>query len=845
MTIVEDRPVAFARPAPLPPAGTSDTSRWRLPARLARREVRRRPWRTLLVVFLIGVPVAGLVLGDIAYRTDQLPTDPVRELGAASATAYLYTDGRSVDLPALVERVAPGFRANGRLVMWQEGTLPLRSVAQPNSIAWTEVRTVDLAQPLTAGLVHVVEGGVPRSADEAVLSRSAARALGVGVGGVLDLVRPAQTFTVVGITDDDHGLMIAPGFDVDVVQPNTMGTRLLLDGPAVDVVAGHVWPSGFGLSMVYPSDHMSTDPVDLLVGWLAGVMLMAVLGVVVAAAFAVSGRRQLVCIGQLSASGADPAIIRRYLALQGTVSGVVAATGGAVVAVVAAHVLGDIVANDGRLVVDLSDIVVVVLTAVVVATVAAIVPSRSLVRSSVLSALGGRRPVTPVRRRQVPIGVGLLTAGSLGLFVAVSAASAGSGDPVGSMLLGTVAGLATLAGICCVCPVVVDLIARFGGRTGGSLRLATRSLGRHRARSAALLAAVVAITSAGVAVGSALDQALESRDEFNGQPMDRRTVEVFTSMPSAGGSGANTLIPVDDGVRASVERVVGPVRWIETRTARARSMAPDPMGDTATVADPEVLEALGLDAGERAFVERHDAVFIDPFRDALSQSSTSQWPGMLPGMAVPVLHPRVEQGQRLLVSPALAAERNLRLDVGSTFAVLDHDITRDEYDALQDLSVASSDAAYFRGIADVGPSIAFLAALPIDDWSTVARLAVMGALLFLVLAVVAIGMALWAAEGRDERDALVALGAPPGVLARSAALRAWFLATVGAVLGVPFGWWIISVVSSAADTSVQFPWVIAGGVLVAVPVIVASITLAGSAAGQRARRTRSVMAIAD
>lgn len=844
MTIVEDRPAAIAQPMPLPPAGTSDTSRWRLPARLARREVRRRPWRTLLVVLLIGVPVAGLVLGDIVYRTDQLPPDPAREFGAASGSAYLYGDGTSADLPALVERAAPDLLANGQLVMWQEAVLPLRSTARPDAIAWTDVRTVDLGQPLTVGLVEVVEGSIPRSDDEVLLGRSAARQLGVGVGDVLELVRPAQRFTVAGIAADD-ATMIAPGFDVAALQPYTLNTRLLLDEAASRLMAAHVWPAGVGLALLQPAIETNTDPVDLLLGWLAGVMLMAVLGVVVAAAFAVSGRRQLVCIGQLSASGADPAIIRRYLALQGTVAGAVAAMGGAVVGVGAAYALGDAVANDGRVVVELSDIVVVVLTAVLVATVAAIVPSRSLVRSSVLSALGGRRPVAPVRRRQVPIGVALLVAGSAGLFVAVSAASADSGAQVGSMLLGTVAGLATLAGICCVCPVVVDLIARFGGRGGGSLRLATRSLGRHRARSAALLAAVVAISSAGVAVGSASETALESRDEFNGQSKDRRTVEVFTSRPDANGRGENAPIAADDSVRASVERVVGPVRWIESRTAQAPRTVPDGLGESATVADPEVLEALGLDADERAFVERHDAVFIEPFADALSQGSSGRWSGLLPGIDVAVLHPEVQQGQRLMVSPDLVAERGLRLGVGSTFAVLDHAITRGEYDALQDLSVASSDAAYFRDVTDGAPSVGFSAGVPTEDWSTVARLAIMGALLLLVLAVVAIGMALWAAEGRDERDALVALGAPPGVLARSAALRAWFLATVGAVLGVPFGWWIISVVASAADASVPFPWVIAGGVLLVVPVIVASITLAGSAVGQRARRSRAVMATAD
>ena len=42
---------------------------WRLASRLARREVRRRPGRTLLVVFLIAVPVFGMTVGSVLVRT--------------------------------------------------------------------------------------------------------------------------------------------------------------------------------------------------------------------------------------------------------------------------------------------------------------------------------------------------------------------------------------------------------------------------------------------------------------------------------------------------------------------------------------------------------------------------------------------------------------------------------------------------------------------------------------------------------------------------------------------------------------------------------------------------------
>src|SRR5690606_15627327 len=53
--------------------------------------------------------------------------------------------------------------------------------------------------------------------------------------------------------------------------------------------------------------------------------------------------------------------------------------------------------------------------------------------------------------------------------------------------------------------------------------------------------------------------------------------------------------------------------------------------------------------------------------------------------------------------------------------------------------------------------------------------------------VVAAGLALAAADARDERDVLTVVGAGPGALVRAAGARAWLLAGLGAVMAVPFG----------------------------------------------------------
>jgi len=60
-------------------------------------------------------------------------------------------------------------------------------------------------------------------------------------------------------------------------------------------------------------------------------MSAAAFGVVIAAAFAVSGRRQLVAVGQLSANGASRQTIARFSILQGALAGVAGVVLGIVV----------------------------------------------------------------------------------------------------------------------------------------------------------------------------------------------------------------------------------------------------------------------------------------------------------------------------------------------------------------------------------------------------------------------------------------------------------------------------------------------------------------------------------
>src|ERR1700682_668271 len=58
---------------------------WRFAFRLARREVRRRPGRTLLVMLLVAVPVCGMSVVTVLVRTnnDSAAEAFARQFGAA------------------------------------------------------------------------------------------------------------------------------------------------------------------------------------------------------------------------------------------------------------------------------------------------------------------------------------------------------------------------------------------------------------------------------------------------------------------------------------------------------------------------------------------------------------------------------------------------------------------------------------------------------------------------------------------------------------------------------------------------------------------------------------------
>ncbi len=139
-------------------------------------------------------------------------------------------------------------------------------------------------------------------------------------------------------------------------------------------------------------------------------------------------------------------------------------------------------------------------------------------------------------------------------------------------------------------------------------------------------------------------------------------------------------------------------------------------------------------------------------------------------------------------------------------------------------------------------------------WTTWGRLGAIGGALLLtgllltgliIGLIIGLGMALWAAEGRDVRDTLIAIGASPRTLASLAAQKTWILAGVGTFLAVPLGYGTLYAVLRSRDDETTFPWLFAVAAVVALRAVIATITWLGSTLSQCMRRGRSTSAIQD
>ena len=431
-------------------------------------------------------------------------------------------------------------------------------------------------------------GSRPRAFDEAWLSAPLLHRLDLHVGDDLTLDNPAGTWTIVGSgraaewLDDD--MLVLGSIDRDDFRPDALGLVTQVDLPAgatpADVAAVEqeiaARSSASGIESSNSSSDTDTNVREVLAwSWVVGALSLAVTGIIVAAAFATSARRQLVTVGLLSSNGAPEGMIRRSLALQGSWAGLVGSLLGVAAGLVGVQalrgrieqLLGHAVTGHG---VAPLDLLVIVATGVVAASLAALLPARSASRVPVTAALAGRRPISRVPRWLVPLGLASFTSGVLLLL-----ADPRTGGNRGSAIL-VASGVLVLAGLCCASPVAIDAMSRTAARAGGSWRFAGRSLGRTRARSAAVVTAIAVTVAAGVVAISAISGVVDAGSN-SPWPKDAVVAPAYAAavyQPSNNIDGTGTVdyapispTEVDAATQERITAIVPSGHWYPRRSA--------------------------------------------------------------------------------------------------------------------------------------------------------------------------------------------------------------------------------------------------------------------------------------
>lgn len=919
MTLLDDPPIGDRQPA-ASDVGTTSTGRspvptWTFAARLARREVRRRPGRTLLVAALVAVPVLAMTVASVLYRTSNEDWASTFERRHGAADLVVQSSDAGPDIAADIAALVPdGTRLVESVSTWTG--IVLADGSRPTGV-WLQFTDLPLDDPIVAGIVEVRSGRAPSARDEILLDHGTADHLGVGVGDTVELARPSGSWYVAGIGRhaDDHQrrLMVVHDFDHDRLRPTTFDRQTHVDLPdsisradAAAVVEA-LTVTGEPPTNRWQEPPPSDDTRVLAWGWVVGVLALVAVGIVIASAFATSARRQLVTIGHLSANGASTHLIRRTLALQGSwtsLVGTIAAMALAAGGLLAGRPLVESVVNRsiGAYRVSVLDLIVIAATGVVAATIAAAVPARTAARVPVLSALAGRQPLGAPSPRLVPVGVSLFLGGLGLLFVAATGARSTMGDGDVFALVAVLGGIGVVFGMCCATPLAVAAMGRLGGASGsGTWRLATRSTARVRTRSSGVVTAVA--TAAAFAVAGVTIAAVWADDTVSSDSMPRNVVAI-TQWDNWWSPGEGELVDLgplepltfEPAVRDRIDQIVPDAQWVPVRAAGFDPRPFDPeremtseSGDVvdvrnysaqaATIADPAVLELVGLsDADERllaaadlieigsgyvsevSFVDGdpfvdpttdrsgpilHDVVFPDESGDIratwalTSGGSTSSpfWTLMAPERAETLGFEIVEVGA-LLINPTDLTEVQRR-EISMAAAASE---TPTVFVEPGDEPIGAGDDPYGAARSGISTHMAWDVGGP--SLALVHAIIVALAVLFTLL-VVAIGLSLSATESREERNVLVAVGAPPRTLGRVAGAKAFALAGTGVVLAVPTGYLPTWVVYRTVDSSVPFPWLTVGILVLVVPLVAGLAAWASSTVARRVRPVRLSTSFGD
>lgn len=529
-------------------------SAFRALVRIELRSARRHAARSWLVVALLALCVAAMSGGGAVFATARATPEELRAnvLGAAALRVETYDALERREFESLLG-------GDARCSAFAQRSVTVRAAGGEAQVeCWSFERNALEHGQLAEGLLRLLAGRAPHSADECALSPSAARALGVELGADVQLDGRSRELVGLAARPEELGRAVAwVEFD-----PERATSLWLVDAQPQRVAALADALFARGQRVIRRSELGQRDEFEALVTFVLGGFAFFEAALVIAAVFAVGVRRRQREIGLVGANGATVADVARALCVATVILAGVGVLLGLALGLGAAHALAPWLDGwngrwNGALELSRAHLLAAALLGPSSALLATLAPAVSAARLPVLVALSGRRPTHTAARGWLVVGATLLLLGGGALAVGTRAEDAAA---AASVLGGSIA---CVLGLGACSPWLLSALAKQAAPLPLAWRLAARDAGRFGARNGPVVTAVLAALSISVLLASLAG-----------------SIDALVAQNGAGGAGAERAL-IDLALVASLATSLIVV-FLATALAGVESAA-----------DARVLDAVG------------------------------------------------------------------------------------------------------------------------------------------------------------------------------------------------------------------------------------------------------------
>lgn len=760
--------------------------------RIGRRNVARSRWRSLLVIGLVLLPVAGMVAAGTIMKT-VTPT-PERAATERMGVADLLVNPGVGGSPQLLQRRLP------------EGSViePMLQTGATLVVPGLHVSmTLDALDPngLAAGMLALVAGRFPTTASEVAITAELARLAGTSVGGRVELAERGS-LEVVGIVEDGLRLqartaLLEPSAALEGVATKEASWLIRLP-PETDPQSLGLGVPAEGSGGAAPGSDDGSAPAfvftarnDVLFGASEAGPGLVVLGglalvdaaLVAAAAFAVGVRRRQRELGLMAATGAEPRHVLGSVLAESLVLGALGAAAGTVLGLVAAFAASPFLDNltaqrNPAVSIDLPYLVVAACMGTAAAVISAIAPAWGASRLPVLAALAGRRPAAGSAARSLVLGLVVVGLGIAATMAGAAVRLAGESGTLSLALLLGGAVLGTLGFGACS-PWLLARLERPAVRLPLAPRIALRDTARARSRNGPIVTALLAAFAATVAI-AAYQSSLAASYAARWQPA-LLPDQLLVQGPGSSEGGAAAALELHAVAAAPIPGAGDETTSVWISPAGSNDPNAALSIQNVTTGDAELLRALGADAAIEDFEAGSIVLLVDKPVDVrqVTLHVIGSDGAELAKATVPA---------RLVVTAAAGDLPGAVLppSVVTRFAIAPG---KSDWRFVMRLphAVGDSDVATAGKLVADYPDTWLEEPRPPEIAGGAFRIALIVASLVFALTVTAVAVALGEAESRPEQRTLLAIGADPALRRRITAARAGVIALVGGLLAVPAG----------------------------------------------------------